>query len=433
MIKLYQKILIIVTLLVLGFWSFAFFFTENKPIHVPLYVSIDFNNYWPLLIIILFLYWLLFKKLSQKKINLKKIFVLGFSLIIVLNFLKINLPLYHSLTDQNDYYQDAIEITDLSRFLKSFHRRTWFQRLHTRAHPPGPVLFHFFVNQLVPRSVLFNCLIMVSISTLTLIYVYKISKELNTKQPQLLLLLLFSSPGFLLYSGAGMDAVFCFLITAAIYYLLLLKKNFSFINITFASIFSFLASFFTYAAISIPLFVLFYIFLDKFKDKKYILGQVLVAVNIVLIYLLIYWVTGFEPIKKFYAAKDFAFMLMPDIFMTFKRYVFSVSANFVEWLIFLGLPIFSLLILTLTNLFKQRKNRSVFNYFLSILLPTFLINIAGIYKTGRYSGETGRIWLFLTPLIIAGLQIKDKKILKLSAFLSFAQTLIMQTSFNTFW
>lgn len=119
--------------------------------------------------------------------------------------------------------------------------------------------------------------------------------------------------------------------------------------------------------------------------------------------------------------------------MTFKRYFYSVSANFFEYIIFLGLPIFSLFLLSFFKLFKKIKSNLRLNYYLSFLLPMILLNVLGIYKTGLWSGETGRIWLFLTPLIIAGIKIKSKKILIMAAFFSFTQALLMQLSLNFYW
>ncbi len=431
--ELFWSILITLLLLVLGFWGFAYFLTENKPIHVPLFATFDFKNHWLLLPIIGLNYYLLIKMLLKKKIKLTMICLLGFSLIILINSLKLNFTIASPLNDPNDYYVDALKITDLKKFLSSFHRRTFFHQLHTRTHPPGPVLFHFFINQLSSQQTIVNALLMILISSLNILLVYKISGFFKIRKKNFNFILLLSSPGILLFSATCMDAIYAFLISASIYSLLLLTKKFSLRNMIISIIWIFLATFFTYASIIIPLFSLSYILFNKFKNQKYILSQILTLIIIFLIYFILNMTTGFKPINTFISARNFNTMLMPDIFMSFKRYLFSISANSIEYLIYLGLSIGSLLILTIIGLLKNKKHHELLRYYLAFLLPMALLNLAGIYKTGQYSGETGRIWLFLTPLIIGGLKIEKKKTVLIAGFLSFAQTIIIQLAFNTFW
>lgn len=190
-------ILIFVSLGVISFWTLAFFLTENKPIHVPLFVEIDFKNYWYLFPLALLNYYLLLKSGLNKKVKLVLFYCLSFSLIVVLNSFKQSLNLTTPLIDQNNYYQDALEITNLRRFIASFDRRTFFHHLHTRTHPPGPVLFHYFLNQLFPRLTIINALAIILISSLNIFVVYKISSFFKNINKNFNLILLLSSPGFL--------------------------------------------------------------------------------------------------------------------------------------------------------------------------------------------------------------------------------------------
>lgn len=433
--RLFIFIFFLIIFFIFCFWLFVFFKTEAKPIYTPLNVQIDFKNNWLLLAPVLFNFWLLSQLLAKNYLNRKKlllIFILGFSSIIIINSLKQNAGMFYSLQDDNDYYQNALEVDDLKRFLLSFDQRIFFHRLHTRTHPPGPVIFHVLLNKISGQNLIFNGLTMIFLSTALFLIVYKISSFFKSPHKNLLLLLLFSSPGYLLYAATSMDAVFAILIALSIYYLLHLATEFSLKNIILAGLCCFMAFFFTYASVIIPLFSLFFILFEKFRNKKFIYSQLIIALIIVLIYGILYLLTGFQPVASFWAARNFNTMLMPDIFMTLKRYLFSTSANFIEYIIFLGPAIVVLLIINLIYIIKQKKSINLF-YYLSFLLPMFLLNIAGIYKTGQYSGETGRIWLFLTPLIIGGIIINNKKVLEFAVFLSFFQTLIMQLVFNTYW
>ena len=431
--KLFFLILTAALCFIFSFLLFSYFKTEGKPIYTPIYGEINIKNNWLFLFFSIVSYLLLFKLLTNKRVNLKIIFILGFFLIILVNSIKTGLAFFSPLVNPNNFYTDALRINNIFQFVKKFDGKIYYYQLHTRTHPPGPVVFHFILNKLFNNQIIINSLIMVFISTLTLFVLYKIAEILKNSNKNYLLLLLFSSPGFLLYSATCMDSVFAFLIASSIYRLLLLYSKPSAKNIILTAIIAFLASFFTYAAVIIFFFGIFFSFFNKFKNKKYFINQVKTYLLILAIYLLLYLVNGYKPILSFIEARRFNTMLMPNIFMTAKRYVYSVTANFTEYIIFLGLPIFSIFIYNLISLIKKRKTNLRLNYYLSILIPIIVLNLLGIYKTGLWSGETGRIWLFLTPLIIAGLKIENKRLAKIAAISSFIQTLFIQLSLNIFW
>lgn len=417
----------------LFFWFFAYFKTENKPIFVPLYASLDTNNNWSLLPFIFICYYILYKLLIRKKTNLPFVFIGGFILIILINSLKTNFTLLSPLQNANDYYQDALKITDLKKFITTFDHRLFYHALHTRTHPPGPVIFHYLTN-LFFGNLLWNGLIMIFLSVLTILVVYKLASVFESKRPLLNVLLILSSPAFLLYTATSMDAVFTLLITLSIYGLVSFKEksSMSLITIFTISFIIFLALFFTYAALIIPFFTIVYLLFNH-KNKPFIKAQLIIWPLVLLDYILVSKFTGFKPIVSFFATKNFNTMLMPDFFMTSKRYLFSVSANLVEFVIFLGPAIFTLLILTIKKLISLNKLSFLLKFFLALFIPMLLMNFTGVYKTGVYSGETGRIWLFLVPLIISSLPTKDNKIIKSVALISLGQTIIMALLFNFFW
>ena len=430
--KAFWLILKVSGLLVFLFWSFAYFRTEAKPIFAPLYATLDFKNSWLLLPLVFLNYGLLIQSLNKKRPNFFQVFLLGFVLVITINFLKSGSTFYDSLKDGNNYYQDSLKIEDLKKFLSGFDSHIYYYNLHTRTHPPGPVILHYFLNKIGLNQIIFSSLMMILLSMAVLFPISKIA--IIFKNPyKFLILLLFSSPGFLIYSATCMDTVFATLVSLAFYFILRLRKKVSAVNVVLAAITAFLALFFSYAAVIIPFFSLFLIILSKFKSKKFILSQLAVYPVVGLIYLFLFFITGFKPIASFFSSRTFNSMLMPDIFMTFKRYIYSVGANFVEYIIFLGLPIFALFLLNLILLVKKRKTTINFSFYLAFLTPMVLLNFLGVYKTGPWSGETGRIWFFLTPLIISGIKIKNENLLKIASFLSFFQTVIMQLLLNFFW
>jgi hypothetical protein len=439
--NLFLKILFLSFVFTALFWFFSFFLTEQKPVFTPLYAEFNLNNFYLILPLVLLNYFFLFKILKNKKTNILLLIILSASFLISFNSLKKNISFYEILNDQNNYYYDALEVKDLKTFLKRYEGRIFYHRLHTRTHPPGPVLFHYFLNTLKQKTV--NALVLVLTSLLNMLAVFKIAKFLKTKHKNLLMLLLLSSPGFIMYGASSMDAVYAFLISWSCYLVLKLTKEANLKTIIITSLFFFLASFFTYASVVIPLFAIFLIFAKLAKKKEISLKTYLISLLAsfsltAIFYLTLYLATGFNPINTFLAAKNFNTMLMPDIFMTAKRYLYSTTANLTEYIIFLSLPIFSLLMLYLVKTLKDKSKNNKplplnFFYLASFLTPMLILNFAGIYKTGVWSGETGRIWLFLTPLIIAGINIKNKQILKTTAIMSFIQSLVIQLTLNTFW
>ncbi len=437
---LFNKLFFLTCSLTVCFWLFSFFFTEQKPIFTPLYAELNFNNFYLLLPLVLINYLLIFKILSKKKLKVFGLVLLSFTLLVSFNSLKKNISFYDILNDGNNYYYDALEIKDLKSFLKTYDHRIFYHRLHTRTHPPGPVLFHYFLNLVFQKQKIVNALVMVLISLLNLLVVFKLARFFKTKHKNLLLLLLLSSPGFLVYGATSMDSLFSLLIAWACLATLRLSKTFSWKKIIISSLVWFLASFFTYASVIIPLFAAFLGIIVFAAGKKlnlnlknYLISLGLTVIVGGLLYLGLFLLTNFNPVKTFWAAKNFNTMLMPDIFMTAKRYFYSTTANLVEYLIFLGCPIFTLLLFKLKKTFTAKDFSLNFYYLVSFLTPLLLLNFSGIYKTGVWSGETGRIWLFLTPLIIGGLNIKNKNLVQTVSVLAFVQALLIQLSLNTFW
>lgn len=430
--KQFIKYFLLITGVIFCFWFFAYFKTENKPIFVPLYVGFDINNRWWLLPIIIPCYYFLYKSLLIKKPKLITTLLLAFLGIILLNSLKPVNSILSSLQDSNDYYHDAQQITDLKRFLILFDHRIFYYALHTRTHPPGPVIFHYLINLVSPNQLIINALVMMTLSVLMIIVVYKISSIFKSQNPFFNLLLLLSSPAFLLYGATSMDAIFALLISLSILGLLLINNQFHLPKIFLVSQVIFLSLFFTYAAAIIPLFALFFQLLNL-KSKNLLKAQFIIWPLVLLDYLIINQLTGFKPIASFFAARNFNTMLMPNIFMTPKRYLFSVTANLVEFIIFLGPAIFTLLILQIKQLFSIKKLSLITKYYLTILGPILFMNFIGLYKTGAYSGETGRIWLFLVPLIIAGIPTQKRLTIKIASLISFTQTIIMALLFNIYW
>jgi len=425
--KLYFLILKLTFASIIIFWAFSYFLTENKPINVPIYAEINFNNHLYLIPIIILNYYLIFKQ-TQKKTNRKNlftIFILGLSLILLFNSLKKGLPFYHSLKHPNDYYHDALKIKNLKKSLESFSRRIFYHRLHTRTHPPGPVVFHFLLNSIFPSQKIFNGLIITALSSAVMFVVFKISSLAEVKNKNLLLLLFFSSPGILIYSAVCLDMIFALLISLSIYFVLKLKRTVNFQTIFLGSLTIFLASFFHYASIVIPLFT-FLLIVFGYRKKSFLFSNLVTAFLVIFYYSILTTVFNFNLYQNFNASNRYNTMQNPAFFMTVKRYFYGISSNFIEYIIFLGIPIFALLII---NLIKNKERK----YYSALLLPVIIGNLAGIFKSTGWTGETGRVWLFLTPLIISGLNIKNHKILKITALLSFTQSFIMQLTLNTFW
>lgn len=417
---------------ILTFWAWAFFLTERKPINVPIYGSINFSNNLFLLPIILITYFLIINVLKNKNFKIFIVYLLSVCLIIQVNSLKRSIPFFQTLNHDNDYYQDIVKIKNLKNFLENFHQKIFYYSVHTRTHPPGPVIFHYLINKIYPNQKIINSLVMIFLSTLTIFIVYRIALFFKHPFPNYNILLFLSSPGILLYSATCMDMIFALLISLSIYLLLQFLKRRAFINIFIAGFLIFISSFFHYAAIIIPSFCLIFLILTKFNNKSFNLTLIYIGLVAFLFYLILHFYSGYSIFSTFKASNFYNTMQNPDFFMTLKRYFYSVSSNFIEYIIFLGLPIFSLFLL---SSYKTIKNKDGFRlkYYLAFTLPVIVFNFLGIFKSTGWTGETGRVWLFLTPLIIGGLKIKNQKLIFLTAFLSFIQTLIIQLTLDIYW
>lgn len=165
-----RKLLLIITLIsLLFFWAVALDITPllRGPAPHPIewqwgyYFVNTLHKLWlPLLLIIAIsgLYWFLEKqpfqsiaKNERKILLLLVLFAFLFQLsVIYFSRAGLNVLLGRIINPGlSGYFTTATKISDLKQFLKDYHKDVLNYYMHARAHPPGGVLFYYFINKAV--------------------------------------------------------------------------------------------------------------------------------------------------------------------------------------------------------------------------------------------------------------------------------------------
>lgn len=332
----------------------------------------------------------------------------------------------HVVDLSNQYYHDAIQISDPVGFLAGYSTQQPELRSHSRTHPPGAVLTFYVLERLVgspARITATIALLAVGISVPALYGVLVRYVERQTAQYSCLLYLLL--PSVQIYYAAALDALVAAFLVAAVYCFVCRPIPSSTLGATF---FLFLASFQTFMFLfALPVLAGY----EALRERT--VHRTLVVVSgLVVAYGVLSMAFDFHYVQSFVVASAIQNPDGPLLLANPAKYVTSRLMGVTEVVVFFT-PFLTWLLFRERH--RVRAHRDLF-VLSGLAILTFLAQLAvGIFR----SGETARAALYLYPFLVFPLatyfdaiSITRREQLVLAA-LVFGQTVMMQLTGFYFW
>jgi hypothetical protein len=327
---------------------------------------------------------------------------------------------------QAEYYNDALRIEDPSQFLANFENIQPDLYTHSRTHPPGAVLFFYYMDKFLNHPSYITITIAVFATIFSGIFLNKLLRLKFDRQFSGFITFLFLLiPSVQIYYAASLDAVIAtFLLGALSFFVVDKSVGSSVIVATFVL----LASFLSFGFIFIVPVILGYEF---WRYKSFARSWRIIGI-LIIFYLLVYQFTGFSYSQSFFLAAALenpeGFRLIADPFNYFATRLEDIA----EIVFFFG-PFLSIFAwLGIKKFQRQDKLLTISVLGLGTLILIFL---SGAYRTG----ETARSAIFIYPYLMlpAASYLEtitlSKKLTYTVASLVFAQTMIMQFVADFFW
>lgn len=285
-----------------------------------------------------------------------------------------------------DYQADVPVVRDLG--IRAFVEQhpelmSRFKSVHSRTHPPGPVIFLSLLQSAFPNHLIPRAIVMALLSAMVLIPVWFLARRMYGERAATVAVLLMAvAPGPAVFAFTSMDAVYATLIAgtgAALFFALgpggTPGKAFAVGALVGA------VTFMTYGVVFVTAGAVVYALASSsIRDAARRLAVAAAGGFAALVLMRI--VLGFDLLASFRAGYE----ILAD--ESDRSYVYWIFGNPGVWLTFAGLPIAAL---SVREIFEFRPR-----YLLALIVPLVLIDL-----NHKFAGETERIGLFAYPFFAA--------------------------------
>ena len=328
-----------------------------------------------------------------------------------------------------EYYSDVPRIDELGlrTFLRDFSKPELFNTLsgHTRTHPPGGVVFLWVVSKIFGYNLVSASLASVLFTALTVIPIYKLAECLYGEKVALYALLLFLiTPNFVMFTATSMDGPFSVFPVLSLYlfYEARERETASDMELDTFRPYSLLTGislglgmFMTYATVVIGVFLCVIALLERKRFVQYLKVLAFAGAGFIGFYLLLFILTGFQPIEALWAAikKDEAGM--GTGFESIDRFFHLSFANLFAFLIGVGIPITTVWLRQLVSSVQEWKQNDasselknnqpripwIFRLEKSdTFVIGFLITLLFFTFSTLFTMEVERVWIFMVPFFV---------------------------------
>jgi hypothetical protein len=324
-----------------------------------------------------------------------------------------------------DYYQDALNISDPAEFVQEFDQRQAELSIHSRTHPPGAVLAFFYLQRLLGDPAAIAIAIAFVATAFSVLFIGKILSAVHpTETVGRTLFLFLLVPAVQVYYAASVDALIAPLVVGACAFLFAKPRVWfvvSFLCLT-------LALFLSYGTLFVVPVILAF---DSWRSRRPWRALLLIGL-VVGAYLALDAFLGFDYLRSFRVA---ASLENPDGFRLLStpgEYLMTRAEDVGEIILFLG-PFLSALVLS--GLRPRGAIGGLTALSLLAIASFGALLIMGAYRTG----ETARAALFIYPFLmlpvaqeLGSLGSGNSKYRSLAA-LVFLQAVLMQLVGDFWW
>ena len=307
---------------------------------------------------------------------------------------------------RHEYYGDVPKVNQVGvqSFLRDYAKPKLFSTLsgHTQTHPPGGVLFLWLVSKIFGYNLLSASLGSIGFTSLVVIPIYLLAKELyNESVGRYALALFLIMPNFVMFTTTSMDGPFSVFPILSIY--LFYKAIFSDRMVFYATLTGLTLGFsmlMTYATVCIGVFfsvvALLTLIVDRERFKSILILLSISGVTFVVFYLLMFLLTGFNLLEAMQVSikKDEA--ALGTGYETIGLYVHLSIANLFALLIGIGMPMTTVWLRQVVRAIRDARSGEA----IDIYVIGYLISLLVITFSTLFTMEVERIWIFMAPFIV---------------------------------
>lgn len=332
-----------------------------------------------------------------------------------------------------EYFGDVplVDRVGFFHFLKNYPKPEIFDQLslHAKTHPPGGVIFLWFVSKIFGHGLLAASLVTIGFTSLTIIPIYLLCKEIyNETVAQKAIIIFLVMPNFVMFTTTSMDGVFSVFPIVSVYLFFQVVRSTD-LKTTIAFGISMAFGFMlTYTTVFVVLFFAVYALLiwqfDRENFGTVFQRLIMAFASFVGFFILIFLVSGFNIGESLIRSIQKDAEMMGSGHDALLQYFLISIGNLSAFMIGIGLPIVILWSQNIKNYWREKD-----------LFPiAFLISLLAITFSTLYTMEVERIWIFMAPFVVVPIAKSTSRTeLRWAIALLSVQLVVTEMFLYTFW
>lgn len=342
-------------------------------------------------------------------------------------------------------YLGAVPLVDSARaFLHDYVARLPELPMHCRVHPPGGVLFLWWVDRYVWPGPAAGALATILAGALAAPAVYGLAREaLDERFARLASCLFLLAPSVLLFTATSMDGVFMVPMAWTYYFLWMARSRRPWLYGCLGGLTAAVSAMMTFSAAFLGLWGLAMLGVTALFDRRRLPTTVralaAAAASSALFFTVVYLWSGYHLLENLGAAvRSHHAIMQGGNYATARQYTHLVAGNLVAFLAGAGIPVAVLFLRQALSDVRGLGGRSSGR----LLGLSFLVALAILAAAPLYTLEVERIWLFMVPLVVISATRSLSRLgptdrpgpeIRLTFCLLSIQVVAMEALLNTIW
>jgi hypothetical protein len=301
--------------------------------------------------------------------------------------------------DHLEYVGDVPEVERLgvAEFARRYSKPNFYDRLslHSRSHPPGPVVFQWVIWKVFGGGAGVAALLTVGFATLMVPLLYLAGRALYGDGPaRLAVLLAMTTPSVVMYTVTSMEGVYACFVLAAVALHARARRAGAHAFAVAEGLALAVGTMMTYAVVFVAGMLGLWLLAEGVSRQRAwreVVGQGLGAAAGFALGWVPPLLLGYRPVATLRATFAMNTELLGSAHESLARYAATVSVNLADFAFGLGLV---LAVLWSWSLARAVRRRAVDAFAVATLGAIVVMATVSVYH-----GETARAWMFMAPLL----------------------------------
>ncbi|HEX4054091.1 MAG TPA: glycosyltransferase family 39 protein [Tepidisphaeraceae bacterium] len=341
----------------------------------------------------------------------------------------------------SEYFSDVGAVRGVATFLHGYVANLYHYSIHTRTHPPGAVLFLYFVARIIQPGVRTAAWSAVAVTATGVVPFFLLGRRIaGEKIAAIATALYVVTPSLVIYGATSMDGVFLVSLLWSMYFLYRAVEERGIGIAIVAGILLAISFSLSYVAVCIVALIFVCSVLEVAKDRgefwPAVRAFVLCGSVVLAWFAAAYALSGFNYFACLRASRYYDRYSMRTSTMSFGRYLDISVCNLIAFLIGVGFAAIVLWWKQTSGSLKSPRNWSKADRFNAATV----ICVIGFSFAKLFTHETERIWLFFIPPALLGAAAwiartrgGSQRLLEWAMHLMFVQTWVFQLLLFTIW